>query len=61
MSARTEQLLEEIRKAQTILAQFEQAGNEAAATQLRTTIAQLQRELATSNEALTESRQILKG
>jgi hypothetical protein len=61
MSARTEKLVEEIRNTERALVECEREGNAAGAAHLKTVLRELQRQLNTSNEALTEGKQILKG
>lgn len=63
MSASTELLVEEIKQVETQIVEAQTLGNGAETmTMLRSKLTQLQRKLASNNEALTEGAQkILKG
>lgn len=59
MSASTERLVEQIRACEAAIASAETQGLDASS--LRSDLKHLQRKLQTASEALTESKQILKG
>lgn len=59
MSASTERLVEQIRACEAAIAAAESQGLDS--SDLKKELAYFQRKLAVCNEALTESRQILKG
>lgn len=58
MSARTEQLLEEIKKVEAAIAEV---SNSATKETLKEHLVKLQKELTAANADLTEGKQVLKG
>ena len=61
MSATTENLLEEIKRTEIALENDRAEGNQSGVEHLTQKLSGLKQRLLQANEALTESRQILKG
>lgn len=61
MSARTEQLLEEIAKTEQVIVDAKAVGATALADVAAETLKRLQKELTAANADLTEGKQVLKG